>query len=132
MTDTRDDPTPVVAATSMKLPPFWPADPDVWFAQVEAQFATRGIRAEKTKFDYIVSTLAPDTATEVQDLILTPPADNPYTALKEELIKLMVDSNQQKLQRLLNEMDLGDRKPTQLLRCMHQLWGGGDANDSLL
>lgn len=135
MTDAEDPPVAAVAsvgAISLKLPPFWPADPDMWFAQVEAQFATRGITVEKTRFDYIIAALSPDTATEVRDLILAPPTDSPYTTLKRELIRRTAGSNQQKLQKLLNDVELGDRKPSHLLRRMRQLWCGGDADDALL
>lgn len=65
---------------------------------MEAQFTTRNIRAQCTKFDYIVASLAPEFATEVRDLILRPPADNPYDALKEQLIKRTTVSEQWKLQ----------------------------------
>ena len=63
--------TNVVAtnAVAVKIPPFWPSDPELWFAQVEAQFIT----SQGTKFAHVVAVLSPEAATEVRDLILTPP-----------------------------------------------------------
>ena len=73
---------PTVSAVSINLPPFWPTYPEVWLAQVEAQFATRRVTLQKTRFEYVVKSLGPEFATEVRDILLGLPEKNPYDTLK--------------------------------------------------
>ena len=111
-------PTPAVAAVSLKLPPFWPNDPAVWFAQVEAQFLTRSISSQATKFAYVIASLPSEIAQEIRDLLISPPSADQYNTLKSELIKRTSASEQKRLHQLLISEELGDRKPSQLLRKM--------------
>ena len=116
-------PAPAAATVSLKLPPFWPNDPSVWFAQMEAQFITRNMTSQSTKFTYVISSLQPEIAQEIRDLLISHPTDGPYNKLKSELIKRTSASEQKRLHQLLISEELGDRKPSQLLRIMRQLLG---------
>ena len=133
MTDPdKDKKDPHMSAVGMKLPPFWPNDPTIWFAQIEAQFTTRGITAETTKYAHVVASLQAEIAQEVRDLLIKPPAIDPYQALKKELIRRTSASEQKRLHQLLISEELGDRKPSQLLRRMRQLLGENTLEDSIL
>lgn len=108
---------------SRRLPTFWPADPELWFAQVEQEFARRNITAQMTKFREVVTSLSSAEAMEVRDIVISPPDQEPYEHLKRELIRRTTASEQRRLQQLLTAEELGDRKPSQLLRRMTQLLG---------
>ena len=105
-----------VAAVSVKIPPFWPADPLVWFAQVEAQFATHNITSQRTRFDHVITALFNEFATEVRNIILSPLEVDAYSKLKDLLTKRTAASERKRLQLLFTSEEFGNRKPTQLLR----------------
>ena len=114
---------PLLGAVAIKLPPFWKTDPLVWFAQAEAQFSTRAITTEATKYAYVIAALPQDVAQDVRDILINPPESNQYTTLKGKLIARVSASEQRRVQLLLTEEELGDRKPSQLLRRMEQHLG---------
>ena len=127
MEESEPGPSTATNSVTVKIPPFWPADPELWFAQVEAQFTVKGITKQATKFAHVVAALSPEAATEVRDLILSPPLVNPFNRLKTALTERVSVSKRQKLQQLLHGEELGDRKPSQLLRRLQQLHTTSDS-----
>lgn len=102
---------------------FWPEKPALWFAQMEGQFILSGITSDATKFYHVISKLDVQTATEVEDIIVNPPAQNKYDKLKQELITRLSASREHSVRQLLSHEELGDRKPSQFLRHLQGLAG---------
>nr|VZI49780.1 unnamed protein product [Spirometra erinaceieuropaei] len=115
---------PIAGIHIFDLPSVWLGDIALWLRTVESRFDLRQITREDTKFHYVVAALPMDIATDLRDIIDCPPTEAPYTALKEALISRISLSTQKRLQRLISEEDLGDRKPTQLLRRLEQFADG--------
>lgn len=124
--NSQDNATPSIA--TLKLPEFWPADSELWFLHIEAQFRRHRIASQTAKYDYVVSALSPTTTALIRDVLLTPPPDNPYDILKRELLRRTTDSESRRIQQLLSSEELGDRKPTELLRRMTLLLGGNSSS----
>ena len=114
-------------AVSIKIPPFWTENPRLWFAQIEGQFTAMRITQQETKFGHIIGALAPPVAAEIEDVILEPPAENQYDALKNALITRLGVTEEERMDRLLTGVSLGDQKPSSLLRQMQRLRGTGAA-----
>lgn len=116
-------PSSDIFKVGVRVPPFWPEEPEIWFSQIEGQFAIAGITSDVTKFHYVISQLDRQFSKEVKDIITQPPASNKYGKIKDELIKRLGDSSEKKSQQLLMHEELGDRKPSQFLRHLQDLAG---------
>lgn len=126
-----DQPPVNVSRVQAKIPPFWPSDPELWFAQVESQFSVAQITSEATKYSYVAGNLEAQYAAEVRDILTNPPETNQFQTLKQELIKRLSSSQEQKTRRLLEQEEIGDRKPSQFLRHLQAL-AGSIVPDALL
>lgn len=121
-----------VSRLAVRLPPFWPHNPVLWFAQVEASFSYAGITADQTKFALVVSQLDHHFAAEVQDVITSPPSTNSYETLKSELIRRVAASQEERIRQVLTQEEIGDRKPSQYLRHLRSKVDTSTVPDNLL
>ncbi|XP_035212356.1 uncharacterized protein LOC118186382 [Stegodyphus dumicola] len=103
-----------IAKVSIKIPPFWKPDPKIWFLHIEAQFRNAGITVDQTKCDYVVNSIETGTLSQISDILTKPPDNGKYSAIKKRLIEFFADSGTQKTQKLLTELELGNKKPSQL------------------
>lgn len=113
-----------VNRVGMRVPEFTPTDPELWFNIIDRSFQAAGIVTDATKFGYALTAIGPRYTLEVRDVIMNPPADRAYETLKAELIKCLSVSQENKMRRLLEHEEIGDRKPSQFLRHLRGLAGG--------
>lgn len=111
-------------AVSLKLPQFWSSQPNIWFAQAEAQFHLRKVTDDTTKYYYVVSALDQDTALRLSDVLAAPPPGGKYNALKARLLSTFGLDRRERAARLLRMSGLGDRKPSELMDEMLGLLDG--------
>lgn len=114
-----------LAAVSLatRLPEFWTDQPRLWFIQMEAILNPQKM-GDQAKYDIVIGKLNKDAIAQITDLVIQPPTSGKYEALKERLLSIYEESATRQLQKLLSEMELGEQKPSQLLRRMKELARG--------
>ena len=110
-----------INTVSVKLPPFWPDQPLVWFAQAESQFALRNIVLTKTKYYHVTAVLPQEVALSVLDILREPPTVEPYETLKKRLVQSFDLTDYQRAEQFAKLPSLGDRRPSELMNTMLSL-----------
>lgn len=127
-------PTPATTATMStpcRLPSFWQQSPAGWFVTVESAFNVAGVTGDRTKHNLVVSALDATSVSDLLDVLSHPPDTDLYPNLKRAILARFVDSEDKQLDQLFNRLELGDRKPSQLLRSMKTLASNKVADEVL-
>lgn len=106
---------------SLTLPPFWTQNPELWFLTAEQKFQNFNITSDNIKYSKVIESLEVSTINKISSLIRNPPEQNKYTMLKSELISLYEETQESKFNRIFNDLELGDQKPSQLFQEMKNL-----------
>lgn len=128
-----------VGSANLKLPSFYNKYPCQWFAIAETQFRIRNVNNENSKYECLMLALSQDLIASVFDIIQSindnwnNPNSTPYTTLKEALLERNSLSESQRLESLLKDVDIGDRKPSEFYRALKQTAGQSDSiSDKLI
>ncbi|XP_063369336.1 retrovirus-related Pol polyprotein from transposon 412 [Cydia amplana] len=105
---------------SLRVPPFWRDQPILWFCSFEA--ATAELKRSQAQLaQMVIAQLEKQDIQNISDLIYSPPEENYYTVIKNRLISVYEESNSAQTKKLLSQVELGEQKPSQLLRRMKTL-----------
>lgn len=120
-----------ISRVAIRVPPFWRQNPGLWVRQLESQFITSGITSDDTKYHTLVGSIESSILNHVSHIVEQPPEENKYETLKKALLHEFMESDEKRLRQLLENVSMGDMKPSVLLREMRELSCGKVSEDLL-
>lgn len=117
MSDSEKDNSTQLQSISVasRIAPFWRELPKLWFAQFEAIITPQKVSAE-TKFDLVIGKLGKEELVYISDLL--DDKNKTYEALKARLINEFQESPDTQFNKLMDELHIGEQRPSQLYRRM--------------
>jgi len=110
---------PAPAVRQVKLPRFWPRAPEAFFEQAEASFRTHGVVDSHSMYDSLVQALPLEVVEDSIDILRRcRDSVKPYELLKGELIRRHIPSTNARLEDILSQSQIGNRKPSEFYRHM--------------
>jgi hypothetical protein len=113
-----------------RIPEFWIDQPRLWYVQLDAILEPQRL-GDLQKYNVVVTKLGKSTIQAAKDILLSPPETGKYEALRDRLLSVYEESEEIRQRRLLQELELGDQKPSQLMRQILDLAGGSFPDTTL-
>ncbi|XP_036340712.1 uncharacterized protein LOC118750084 [Rhagoletis pomonella] len=86
-------------------------------------FIAGGIAADKQKAATVLAALEPSVIAQLSESIFAMPSTDCYPFIKSKILEHFTDSEHRRLNRLLSEMPLGDKRPSELYSEMKRVAG---------
>ena len=125
----NQQPTLFIHSANVSLPPFWESSVELWFSTAEHAFRPNGIFNEHERFSLALGDLDIKMIQKIQHVVRSP-TSYPYQDVKKALIKACKLNENERLDILLNQTELGDRKPSEMQSEMRQLLEAYDADNT--
>jgi hypothetical protein len=103
------------AATGQPVsaPPFIPEGINFWFTLLERHFAMTGITDDEDKATTLLNCLDKEYMFRVENATMNLSPTGQYERLKEESLRILAETDSDKVTRLVENEVMGDRKPSQ-------------------
>ena len=95
-------------------------DAILWFTQVDAFFHVHEISPGR-QLTLLLCGISPSLVKTVREIITKPPPDLTYEILKAEILKRNTASAKSRFRSLMQNEHIGEKKPTEFLRRLHEL-----------
>jgi hypothetical protein len=109
-------------SVGLRIPPIWRDKLRAWFTHFEAIMMSQK-KGDQAMYELVLGQLERQDIDEIYDILIRPPTSNKYQVIKQRLLEVYEESEQRNVQRVLAGIELGDLKPSQLLRRMKMLCG---------
>ncbi|XP_061398806.1 uncharacterized protein LOC133334506 [Musca vetustissima] len=96
---------------------------EAWFVTMDFWFTASGIISDKQKAATVLTALSPNVISQLTEVIAAIPVTDRFDYIRRKIIEHFADSEQRRLNRLLSELPLGDRKPSELYFEMKRVAG---------
>ncbi|XP_041973958.1 uncharacterized protein K02A2.6-like [Aricia agestis] len=113
-----------------RMLPFWRQHPRAWFLHFEAVVDPLKT-SDDQKYRYLLQQLQQTDLEHITDILYDPTASKKYEKVKQRLLETYDTSDVKNFQKLVSGLELGDLKPSQLMRKMKELASGMITDEGL-